>query len=333
MGTTNQNIKENPDLRGYPEYFMTGLVLLFLFLLPLFIPIYLLGVMTKAIIFAIFALSLNLLMGYSGLISMGHAAFFGVAAYSSSMIIVHGGIKSFWLVAPFGIMTAAVLAAVFGIIALRVTGIHFLFVTLALGQLLYSIAMKWSKMTGGSNGLVSTSYPDLGLSWLSMKGTAFYYMVLIVFIISYFLLSRLIKSPLGVAFQGIRESKGRMGALGYNTWLCRYIAFIVGGTFAGVAGVLFGYQSKVIVPMHLNVGTSTLVMLMVIIGSDRVFWGPALGAVIMVFLEHYISIYAPHRWPLILGCVFIAAVMFLRGGISIYLLKIWKRFLYARVKS
>ena len=278
-------------------------------------------------------MSLNILSGYTGLFSLGHAAFFGVGAYTSSIIMVHYNIESFWLVAPAGILMAVFLACIFGIIALRVSGTHFFLVTLALGQLLYSIGIKWKTMTGGTNGLVNTSYPDLGLAWFPMNATSFYYLVLGISVFSLFLLYLVTKSPLGVALQGIRESEPRMRALGYNTWLFKYIAFIIAGAFAGVAGVLFAYHSKVLIPMHLSVTTSTLVMLMVIIGSDRAFLGPAVGALVIIFLEHYSSVYTPERWPLILGTVFVIAVMFLRGGICIYLLKTWKKVSYASAKN
>ena len=188
-------------------------------------------------------------------------------------------------------------------------------------------------MTGGTNGLVNKGYPDLGLAWLPMNATSFYYLVLGISAISLFLLYLVTKAPLGVALQGIRESEPRMRALGYNTWLFKYIAFVISGAFAGIAGVLFAYYSRALIPMHLGITTSTLVMLMVIIGSDRAFFGPAVGALVIVFLEHYSSLYAPERWPLILGSIFVIAVMFLRGGIFIYFLKIRGKMSYASAKN
>lgn len=307
---------------NYVPFIVVGLILV---ALPSFLPSYLQGIISKVLIFAIFAISLNLLNGYTGLFSLGHAAYFGAAAYTSGVLIVKLGIENFWIVAPTGILMATFIASIFGFIALRVSGIYFLFVTLALGQLLSYIAIKWASVTGGSDGLVITGYPYLGFSSFSMTATSFYYLVFIIFAISFFLLYRLIVSPFGVALQGIRESETRMRSMGYNTWLYKYIAFVIAGLFAGVAGVLFLYHVKVIIPTNLGVLTSTLVMLMVVSGSDRVFWGPCIGAVIIVLLEHYSSIYSPERWPLILGGFFIITVMFLRGGISIYWLKLWKR--------
>jgi len=329
MGKINFNTAKRAWLTGRlnsATYIVAvGLVLL---VLPLFIPTYLQGIMTKALIFAIFAMSLNLLTGYTGLFSLGHAAYFGVAAYTSGVLMAHYGVESFWLVAPAGILMAVISASVFGFVALRVSGVYFLLVTLALGQLLYSVALEWQTMTGGTYGLIHTGYPDLGLEWFTMNSMSFYWLVFVVFAISLFLLYRFVKSPFGVALQGIRESENRMRSLGYNTWLYKYVAFIVAGLFAGVAGILFRYYSIVLVPSHLDVLTSTLVLLMVIIGSDRVFWGPVVGAIVITFAEHYSSLYTVDRWPLILGGFFVIVVVFLRGGISIYLLKLWGRLKY-----
>jgi len=288
----------------------------------------------KILIFAIFAMSLNVLWGYTGLFSLGHAAYFGFAGYVSGILMVRYGIESFWVAAPVGILATTLLAAILGIPALRVgSGAYFLLVTLAMGELLHSVAIKWRTMTGGSNGLVGIPLPDLGVPWFTMNTTYFYYLVFIAFVICLLLMHRVVKSPFGHALQGVRESEIRMRILGYNTWLYKYIAFIVGGLFAGVAGVLFGHFSGIIAPVHVSIMTSTLVFLMVILGSCTIVFGPVLGAALVVLLEHMSSIYAPERWPLILGGVFVIAVMFLRGGVSIYLLRLWKRVSYGSIKG
>ncbi|MFH1775314.1 MAG: branched-chain amino acid ABC transporter permease [Chloroflexota bacterium] len=314
------------QLLSYSPYIVVGLISL---VLPPFTDPYLKSMMAKILIFAIFALSLNLIFGYVGLFSLGHAAFLGVSSYTAAILIVRYGITNFWLVSPIAILTAVLFAAIFGVIALRASGIYFLLVTLAMGQLLYSITLKWRTMTGGSDGIAGIPYPDLGIPGLTMNATSFYYLVLAVFIICFLLMRRVVNSPFGQALQGIREDERRMRHLGYHTWLYKYIAFIIAGLFAGVAGVLFGSYTTIIVPDYLGVLTSTLVMLMVIIGGTGVFWGPALGAAVVVLLEHYASLYTPERWPLILGGVFILAVMLLRGGISIHLLNLWKKVRYS----
>lgn len=309
----------------FAPYIASGLILI---VLPLIVPVYLQSMLTKVLIFAIFAMSLNLIWGYTGLISLGHAAFFGVGAYASAILIMRFGIESFWISAPSGILTAGLLAAFFGVIALRVSGIYFLLVTLALGQLVYYIAIAWRPVTGGTDGVIGIPRPELGLPWFTWNATSFYFFVLLAFVICFFLLYRLVNSPFGRALQGIREDEPRMRCLGYNTWLYKYVAFIVAGMFAGVAGVLFGHFFGAVVPVHTSVITSTLVLLMVIVGGPRVIFGPVIGAAVVVLLEYFASIYTPARWPLILGAVFVIAVMFLRGGISLYLVRLWRRVSY-----
>jgi branched-chain amino acid transport system permease protein len=303
-------------------YALIGAILI---LLPAFGSAYLNNMVTKVLIYGIFALSLNLLFGYAGLFSLGHAAFFGVGAYTAAILTVKYGIESFWVIMTTGLLAAAVFAALFGFIALRVSGVYFLLVTLAIGQLLFSVALKWRTMTGGSNGIAGISYSNVSITWFTMNAASYYYLVFLLFVICHFLLYRVAKSPFGQALQGIREDERRMQCLGYNIWLYKYITFVVGGLFAGVAGVLLAFQSGVVVPDHLGVLSSATVMLMVILGSDRVFWGPVLGAALIVLLQHILSLYAPARWPLILGTVFVLSVMFLRGGVSLHLVKFTKK--------
>jgi branched-chain amino acid transport system permease protein len=309
----------------FVSYLIVGAILV---IMPLLLSPYFHSMMTQILIFSIFAMSLNFVFGYTGLFSLGHAAYLGVAGYGSAILVLRYGVKSFWLAAPAGILMAVVLAAIFGILALRVAGIYFLFTTLALGELVASVALKWRSMTGGTNGLTGIPYPDLGLPF-TMNANSFYYFALIIFAVSYFLMYRLINSPFGLALQGIRDDETRAQCLGYNTWLYKYVAFIISGFFAGVAGVLFAPFSGTLVPSHLGVMTSTLVMLMVIIGSDRIVFGPVVGATVVLFLQYSASIYAPARWPFILGGVFVLSVMFLRQGISVHLVRFWSKVIYS----
>ncbi len=278
----------------------------------------------KILIFGIFALSLNILWGYTGLFSLGHAAYFGVAGYTSGILLVNLGIKNFWITAPAGVLTAVVFAAILAVPALRMSGAYFLMVTLAMGELIFSVAEKWRSVTHGGDGLVGISLPNLHLGF-AMNNLYFYYLVFTFFIVCSFLIYRIVNSPFGDALQGIRENEPRMRSLGYNTWLYKYMAFVIGGLFAGAAGVLFGHFTGIMAPGHIGIMTSTLVMLMVILGGSRIIFGPVLGAAIVLILEHVASIYAPERWPLILGAVFVISVMFLRGGISLHLFRLWRK--------
>ena len=290
--------------------------------MPPFLPMYLQSMLTKVLVFSLFAMSLDLIMGYTGLLSLGHAAFFGVGGYMAAIFIKNFEITSFWIAAPAGIIVAAIFAAALGLIALRVSGIYFLLVTFALSMLMYSVALKWNYVNG-IYGMAGISRPDLGLSWLKLNHIKFYYFVFSILTLCYFLMYRVKNSPFGHALRGIRQSESRMRALGYNTWLYKYIAFIIGGLFGGVAGVLFTYQSGVIAPQHLGVTVSTLAMLICIIGGLGTLWGPFIGALVIILMEYFSSIYVPKRWPLILGGVFVIAVMFLKGGIAPHLKKLW----------
>jgi branched-chain amino acid transport system permease protein len=281
--------------------------------------------LTKIFIFAIFAMSLDLIWGYTGLFSLGHAAFFGVGGYTSGILILRYGVESFWLTAPLGILMAAIFAAIFGIVALRVSGLYFLMVTFALGQLLFSVAWQWFHMTGGAFGLKGIPPPNIGIQGFKWDTTSWYYFVFLFLIACYFLLYRVLNSPFGHALQGIREGEPRMRALGYNTWLYKYVAFIIAGLFAGVAGVLFAHWNMLISPRHLGIVTSSLGLFFVIIGGAGTLFGPVIGAAVVILLEFYSSIYTPARWPLILGALFIVTVMFLPGGIAPFLINLWKK--------
>ena len=277
------------------------------------------------LIYVLFALSLNILFGYTGLFPLGHAAFLGLGGYSAGILVTVFGIRSFWVVAPISILAAAFVAAIFGIIALQAKGLLFSFITMALGQLLVNVAIKWRTVTGGSNGLIGIPLPDLGIPGVTMNQTSFYFLVLIVFFVCFILIYRLIHSPFGLALQGIRDDEGRLAHLGYNTWLYKVIAFVIAGAFGGTAGVLFGPCNGIMDPSNLGVTTSVIAVLMVIIGSARIVYGPIVGAAVITIFENLSSVYTPERWPLILGCIFVGTVMFLRGGITIHLSRLWKR--------
>ncbi len=291
-----------------------------LLVLPALASSYLLTTVSQIFIYAIFALSLNLLFGYTGMFSLGHAAYFGVAAYVTAYVSVALHVHSFWVLLFDGVLAATVTAAIFGIIALRVSGTYFLFVTLALGELLVAVANSWTKVTGGSQGIYGILYPDLGLA-IKMGPKPYYYVLLVAFVICATLLYVIVKSPFGLALQGIRDDEGRMKHLGYQTWLFKYLAFVIAGAFAGVAGVLFAPATSTVVPPYLGTTISALVMLMIILGSSRVFGGPIIGAAVVLLLQNYIILLTPERWPLILGVIFVLSVMFLRGGVGIYVIR------------
>ncbi len=300
-------------------------ILLVLLIIPPILSDYSLSMLTKVLIFGVFAMSLDLVMGFTGLLSLGHAAYLGVGGYALGILMVHYGVTSFWILFPASVLIAAIFAAVIGYMALRVTGVYFLLITLAFAQLLSTIAAKWFAMTGGTSGLIDIRLPDTGIPFFSWNPYTLYYFIFIAFVVCYILLYIITNSHFGKALVGVRENKRRMKSLGYNTWAYKYIAFIIGGFFAGIAGALFAPFYGAMAPGYLGLLTSASVMLMVVIGGPGTLFGPVIGALFIVLLEHYASIYSPERWPLILGIVFILCVLFVRGGFAIYFVKYWRK--------
>lgn len=293
-------------------------------LLPQFISPFSLGIVAKAFSLAIFAMSLDLLIGYTGLFSLGHAAFFGAGSYAVAMLFLHAGVSSFWITAPVGIMTATLIAAIVGLIVVRFTGLYFLLLTFAVGELFFSVVwkFKWFQ-TPGIEAVVGLPRPNLNIASFSWNDTSFYYFVFLFFVVSYVLLYRIVNSFFGNALKGIRENEPRMRALGYNTWLYQYIAYIIAGFFGGVGGVFFVYSMRFTVPELFGIEYSFIGNLMVILGGAGTIFGPAIGAFVIVFVELVMSLVAPARWPLIFGAILVITIMLLRGGIAPHLGRMW----------
>ena len=280
---------------------------------PSFLSSYYLGLLTKMLIFALFAMSLDLLLGYTGLPSLGHAAYFGLGAYTVALLQLRV-MKNFWLNALAGLASAVVLALGFGPLTLRARGDYFLMITLALAQVIWGIAFGWRSMTGGDDGLPGIARPTLAGSWSLAGETPFYYFVLVVCGLAMGLLSIIVRSPFGKALVGIRESETRMQVLGYNVWAYQYGASILAGFFAGLAGILFVYYNGYVGPAYLSIIFSAQVLLMVILGGAGTLFVPALGAGIIVLLENLISAMT-ERWLLILGTIYVVVTLFAPQGL------------------
>ena len=302
--------------------------------LPAALSSYQLSLVTKMLIFGIFAMSLDLLLGYAGLPSLGHAAYFGVAAYTVGLLALRVA-NNVWIDFPAGLLAAAAVSALFGLFALRTRGSYFLMITLALGQVLWGIAFGWRSLTGGDDGLPSVPRPDLSLPWAltggddglpsvprpklplpwSMtEGVPFYYFVLVFFALAVGALALIVSSPFGRALVGIRESERRMEVLGYDVWRYKYVAFILAGLFAGLAGSLFVYFNGFVSPSYLNILFSASALLMVILGGSGTLLGPAIGAAVIVGLENFISGYM-ERWVLVLGIIYVLVTLFAPNGL------------------
>ena len=325
MKTPSQDIARPPDQEQKYTLLQYIVVVVILFILPFLVPEYFRSLLSKIYIFAIFAMGLNLVLGYTGLISLGHAAYLGVGGYTVGILMTHLGIESLGLLFLSAIIMSAIVAAMIGFVALRVTGMHFILITIAFGQLLFAIAVKWRSVTGSTDGLIGIFYPAVDFIRYQWTGFSFHYLILLVFIVCYILMYLITNSSFGYALIGIRENEPRMQGLGYNTWLYKYVAFILGGIFSGVAGALFAPFYGIMVPNHFGLLTSSMAVLMVLLGSPGTLYGPVIGAFVILSLEFFASIYSPERWPLILGATFIVCITVFRGGIGIYLAGGWEK--------
>ena len=280
--------------------------------LPPFLPPYPLTLLTQILIFAIFAMSLDLLLGYTGLASLGHAAYFGIAAYVVAILATRNQ-ASFWACVGAAILAATAVAAVFGFVAIRAAGVYFLMITLALGMVVWGLAFRWVSLTMGDNGISGIARPALfGLSLASPL--PFHYLSVAVFLVAFALLFVVVRSPFGLSLQGIRETERRMRALGYDVWLHKYLAFVLAGAFAGLAGALWAYYDGFVSPVEVHLVTSVETLLMVALGGPGTLFGPILGAAAIVLFKNLLSIYTK-RWLLILGLVYIGVIVLTPKGI------------------
>ncbi len=290
-----------------------GVILLLLVISPPLLSSFLLTLLTQALIYGILAMSLDLLLGYTGLPSLGHAAYLGLGAYSVGVLTTRYG-ANFWTVLAVGLLLAMLVAAIFGLVALRATGVYFLMITLALGMVIWGLAHRWVSMTQGDNGISGVPRPDLGLPWSLAKSIPFYYFTLVGFVLALWVLWVIVRSPFGQSLVGIRESESRMRTLGYHVWLHKYIGFVIAGTVGGFSGVLWAYYNGFVSPADVELATSVEILLMVALGGRGTLLGPALGAGVIVFLKNLVSVYT-HRWLLILGAVYIGTIVYAPEGI------------------
>jgi len=280
---------------------------------PLVLDSYWIGLLTQIVILAILAMSLDILLGYTGLPSLGHAAFFGVAAYAVAVLSTTYR-AGFGTSVVAGLVIGTALAAAFGLIVSHVRGVYFLMITLALGMVLWGLSYRWIPVTGGDNGI--SGIPTLEAhAGLPVAGPlAFYYVTLLVFAGCAALMRVLVRSPFGLTLRGIRENEARMRSLGFNTWLHCYLSFVIAGAFASVAGVMWAYYNGFVSPTYLDLTASSELFLMVTLGGPATLVGPMLGAGAIVLLKNVMSAYTA-RWLLILGIVYIVAILAAPQGI------------------
>lgn len=279
---------------------------------PFFLSLFHLNLLMEIFIFGIFALSLNVLVGYTGLVSLGHAAFFGVGAYASGIISKEVS-SNFLLTLLISFAASILISAVIGIFCMRVNGFYFLMLTLAFSQMIYSVIYQSTNLTGGSNGLSGIPSPVIGSIDFS-NPVMLFYLILSLFIIVYVCLNLVMRSPFGKVLIGIRENETRMKSMGYHTTIYKFAAFVLAGGLGGIAGSLYTNFNGFISPNDIYWTMSGSVLIMVIIGGTGTMLGPVLGAAFIVGLETIVSSYTTN-WMLIIGIIFILFVIFFPKGI------------------
>ena len=261
-----------------------------------------------------------MLVGWAGLTSLGHAGLFAMAGYVAAMLL-DAGYNHFTADIAAIVVTLAT-TAVFAVLALRATGIGFLMITLAIGQILWGIAYRWVSLTNGDNGInVSTRPAPFGIA-LSSAGS-FYLATLVVFLIAVATMAVFARSPFGAALRGTRDQARRMTALGYNVWLIRFLAILFSGFWSGIAGLLFIYYNQFIGPQVVALTTSAEALLMVISGGSGTLLGPIVGAAIVVIMKNVVSAYI-ERWNLVLGVIFILIISFMPEGLVPGSVRLWR---------
>ena len=295
-------------------------LLLVLLVLPWLIPPYQTILLSYGLAFAIAALAFNLLLGYTGLLSFGHSAYFGVGAYSVAFLVKYLHVASMELHLVGGIAASALVSLLFGLVCVRYTRIFFAMLTMALSQVLWSLAFKFYWVTGGTDGLRVSTPTMLGVvggpaaDKIGFLAHAYYYFVLVVFLLCVAILWLILHSPFGMALQAIRDNETRAEFVGIRVRRYRLLAFVLSGTFTGIAGALWAPLNGLVVPDILYWPFSGRIVFMTVLGGFRTFAGPIVGAVVFNYLETY-AIGSTTYWQLVLGVVLVGLVLVMPAGI------------------
>jgi len=267
---------------------------------------------SQMLIFAIFAMGYDIVFGYTGLLSFGHAAYFGLGAYGTGLSLIH--LSAPTLVALLiGIVSSVLIAFPIGYLSIRRRGIYFAMTTMAFAQMLYFIAFKWRSLTGGDDGLHGVPRPHLGPINLGSELTL-YYFILVFFILSVFLGIRIIHSPFGKTLECLRENEDRARSIGFSPTRFKLMSFVISAFFAGLAGGLYALLQNFVPLYSLNLDTSGDIVLMALIGGMGTLYGPIMGAMALVLLKDLLTT-STNIWPLFLGLLFVISVMTFRKGV------------------
>lgn len=285
--------------------------------MPMLLKQYHLNMLTEIIVFALYAVSYNLLLGYAGLLSFGHAMFFGMGAFTVAVSLIRIPGLSLWGAIGMAIVMTTVVGFVTGSLLLRHKGAYFALLTLAFNSLFYAVATKWHTVTGGDDGL-SVTRPDLALGFttVSMAGlTSFYYFTLVIVGAAIVFCWYFTQTAMGQTVLMMRENEERMKFLGYNTNISRLILFTFTGAVAGLAGAFYTLHFQFCSQSAISVDMTTTVLLMTFVGGTGTFWGPMVGSLVYVILQNYLSDITD-RWPLFMGLIFVFMVLFIPGGLT-----------------
>ena len=291
-----------------------------LLVLPLVLPPFETLQVSYGLIFGIAALGFNLLLGYTGLLSFGHSAFFGAGAYAAAFLVKYGGVRSMEAFVVAGVLASLVVAALIGSVCVRYTRIFFGILALALSQVLWSLAMKFFWVTGGTDGLRVPTPTLLGVlgapgaDKTTFLATRYYYYVLVVFAIATAVMWVIVHSPFGKALQAIRDNEVRAEFVGVQVRRYRYVAFLVSGAFTGLAGALWVPLNGLTTPDILYWPFSGRIVFMVVLGGFRTFWGPIVGAFVYNYLEVW-AVGATVYWQLVLGVILVTLVLAMPTGL------------------
>jgi branched-chain amino acid transport system permease protein len=281
---------------------------------------YYINISSQILFYAIFALGVNVLAGYAGLVSLGHAGLFGIAAYAGARIMNEG--HGHVAVAAGALALTLMAAAVFAVLALRGTGLGFVMITVALGQIVWGVAYRWISITNGDNGIAIRGRPSpLAISLASPA--AFYEATLVVFLIAVASMAVFVASPFGASVRGTRDQPRRMNALGYHVWMIRFLAFLFSGFWSGVAGLLYLYYNQFVSPQAVALTASAEGLLMVIAGGTATLLGPIAGAALVVIVKNVASAYI-ERWNFVLGAIFVVIVVFMPEGLVPGAVRLWR---------
>jgi branched-chain amino acid transport system permease protein len=277
------------------------------------------GLATRVLVLGLAAMSLNFLLGFTGVLSFGHAAYFGLGAYGAGLLLKYQYFPPSTVLAIFeGVLVATVAAAVVGALIVKLRGIYFAMVTIAFGQMFYFIAFRWSSVTGGDDGLTGWQRQPINLGFTTLdiqnSGVTYYYVVLLIFAVSVGIMALLLKSPFGRTLLAIRENERRARFLGIPVERHIWLAFVISCFFVSLAGALYALLNNFADPHTLHWTLSGDIVIMAVIGGMRSFWGPLVGAAIYVALQDYVSSYT-QNWMFFIGMLFVLIVLFFPRGV------------------